>query len=94
MAIPAEEHLFGLKSAIYKNPYKNEVADTALSGFTLIGKDELRYELKLDSRESIKSLFMMTPYAYRTKKEDKEKILASESLMTEVHFLVLTYRKD
>lgn len=94
MAIPAEEHLFGLKAAIYENPYKNEVADTALEGFTLISRDEVRYTLKLDTAEGIRALFMMTPYAYRTKAKDREKVLSLSYLETSAHFLVLTYRKD
>ena len=94
MAIPAEEHLFGLKAAIYSTPYKNEVMDTALPGFSLIGKDELRYKLNLNTAEDIKSLFMMTPYAYRTNAEGRAKVLALEKLDCDAHFLILTYRKD
>ena len=94
MAIPAEEHLFGLKSAIYENPYKNDVADTAIESFTLISQDELKYTLELNTPSEIRALFMMTPYAYRTKKEDREKIFALNKLNTQAHFLVLTYRKD
>ena len=93
MAIPAEEHLFGLKSEIYETPYKNEVQDTALEGFELISCDEIKYELSLDTGEAIRNLFMMTPYAYRTKMSDREKVLSLTRLTTDVHFLVLTYRK-
>lgn len=94
MAIPAEEHLFGLKSAIYDTPYKNEVADTALEGFSLISEDELKYELNLNTQEDIRSLFMMTPYAYRTNEKGRERVLALNSLQTYAHFIILTYRKD
>lgn len=93
MAIPGEMHLFGLKSAIYETPYKNVVADTALSGFELIEDEPLTYKIGLDSPEAIKNLFMMTPYAYRTKPADREKILSLESLKTEVDFRVFVYRK-
>ena len=92
MAIPAEEHLFGLKSAIYEKPYKNIVDDTALEGFELLSRDELRYELRLDGN-GVRSLFMMTPYAYRTRPADRDRVLAMHSLSTEVHFLLLVYRR-
>ena len=94
MAIPGEEHLFGLKSAIYDVPYKNEVMDTRLDGFTLVSEDEVRYSIELNTREDIASLFMMTPYAYRTRARDKEKILSLDSLKTDAHFIILVYRKD
>lgn len=94
MVIPAEEHLFGLKRAVYETPYKNTVDDTAISGFELVSKEELKYPIKLTSVDDIKSLFMMTPYAYRTRPADREKIFSLEELQTDVHFLILVYRKD
>lgn len=93
MAIPGEEHLFGLKSLLYDTPYKNEVADTALEGFRLLDSIRISYELKLSGREEISSLFMMTPYAYRTRREACEKILTLDSLTTDVDFLLLVYEK-
>ena len=93
MAIPGENHLFGLKRAIYDTPYKNVVADTALEGFELIEDEPLTYKIGLDSQGAVRDLFMMTPYAYRTKPQDREKILALESLETEVDFRVFVYRK-
>ncbi len=93
MAIPGQMHLFGLKSKIYDTPYKNVVQDTALSGFRLIEDEPLTYKIGLDTPEAIKNLFMMTPYAYRTRPADREKILALDSLETEVDFRVFVYEK-
>ena len=94
MAIPGENHLFGLKKATYKTPYKNEVADPTIDGLDLILTERVAYDLLLDSSEKINSLFMMTPYAYRTKKEDKERVLALASLKTEIEFVVFVYKKQ
>ncbi len=94
MAIPGENHLFGLKAATYQKPYKNEVHDPRLTGFSLIETERIFYTLKLDSNEKIKSLFMMTPYAYRTRTEDRERVLSLSKLTTEVEFVVFVYRKD
>ena len=93
VAIPGENHLFGLKSLLYETPYKNEVSDTALAGFKLIREEKIAYELSLSSREEISALFMMTPYAYRTKREACEKILALDSLKTEIEFVLLEYER-
>lgn len=93
MAIPEEEHLFGLKAAIYEQPYKNKVAEYGLSGFDLIHTERVRYPLDLRG-DDVKSLFMMTPYAYRTKQSDKEKILSLEHLVTDADFRIFVYRKN
>lgn len=93
LAVPGEEHLFGLKSATYKTPYKNELADPNIEGFQLLSTERVSYNLDLNSREEIISLFMMTPYAYRTPPEDKKRVLSLESLKTAVDFVIFVYKK-
>ncbi len=93
MAIPAEEHLFGLKELLYEVPYKNTLSDTALDGFSLISDNEVRYTLSLESREEISALFGMTPYAYRTGSTGRERIEAADRLVTDAHFRVFVYKK-
>ena len=94
MAIPGEDHLFGLKSAIYDTPYKNKVEDTRLEGFRLVSQKELKYTIKLNTDADIRALFMMTPYAYRTGAEGRERVLSLSELETEAHFIILTYEKE
>ena len=93
MVYPGENHLFGLKSVIYKTPYKIEHTDTAIEGFELISYEELRYDVNLEDNAAVRSLFMMTPYAYRTGREDRERVLSLESLVTEAEFCIAVYRK-
>jgi len=90
---PAEEHLFGLKAAIYDTPYKNRPESTELQGFKLLSEEELRYTLTLEGKEQISSLFLMTPYAYRTSRQGRERVEALERLETEVHFRLACYEK-
>ena len=93
MVYPGEDHLFGLKSVIYKTPYKNEHTDTAIDGFELVSYEELKYDINLESSDDVRALFMMTPYAYRTGREDRERVLSLESLVTEAEFCIAVYRK-
>ena len=93
LVIPDREHLFGLKRVLYDTPYKNEVADTDLPGFSLVENREIRYSLTLTGKEKIADLFYMTPYAYRTSAKDKEKLALRDTLTTDVHFRILIYRK-
>ena len=93
MAIPDKKHLFGLKSALYKTPYENEVADTALEGFKLISEVRVAYNLSLTDKKAIGDLFMMTPYAYRTPKAARDAFFERDSLTTEVEFIIFVYER-
>ncbi len=92
-AIPLERHLFGLKAAIYEKPYENEVCVEEYEGFELMGQRRIEYEMTLEQREDIANLFRMTPYYYKTGKEDQQKLENVEKLVTEVAFAILCYRK-
>lgn len=93
MAYPGADHLFGLKSVIYKTPYKNEPQDTSVDGFRLVSHETLSYNIKLDTDGDVRALFMMTPYAYRTSKEDRERVLSLSEVSTEVEFIIDVYEK-
>ncbi len=94
LAIPDEEHLFALKEILYDTPYKNEVADTALCGFTLIANEALSFPLALERGEAIEDLFKMTPYYYRTPEEGKARLLSYSRLACTAAFRLLLYKKD
>ena len=94
MAIPERDHLYELKEQLYKTPYRNEVKDSALEGFTLIHDERLTFTMSLDSKDSILSLFKMTPYAYRTPRESAERLLSLPKLKCTADFHIFVYRKD
>ncbi len=94
MAIPDEEHLYDLKAKIYDTPYKNTVEDTKIDGFRLLEEKKVHYNMELDSRDAIRSLFMMTPYAYRTKPENKERIESLLKLDCRAEFILFVYEKE
>ena len=64
-----------------------------LDGFRLEESRELRYEITLRGQEEIESLFMMTPYYYKTGAADQRKLLDRTGLKTPVEFAVLRYKK-
>lgn len=94
MAIPSAEHLWELKKAIYDTPYKNEVKPYELEGFSLMGKQRITYEMKLDNQEDIDALFSMTPYYYRTGREQQERLARLGELTTTADFELLAYRNN
>ena len=92
-AIPLENHLFGLKSAVYDKPYKNKIESRELENFNISDFKEIKYTLKFTSNEDIISLFKMTPYYYKTSRDDQAKLESMTNLETEIEFGVIVYKK-
>lgn len=93
MVIPAKYHLWELKKAVYTNPIPNEVKDYEIEGFNFIEKQSVEYKIDLTSNDDIKALFMMTPYYYKTSKENFERLELLTDLTTTVSFEILKYTK-
>ncbi len=92
-AVPLEDHLWGLKSALYKEPYKNKPEKRNDDLFELVSQKEIKYEINLTDSETIGNLFKMTPYYYKTGREESERLLSMPELTTTVHFNVEVYKK-
>lgn len=92
-AAPLEDHLWGLKCALYREPYKNKPEKRNDELFELISSKEIRYDIHLDNSEDIGNLFRMTPYFYKTGREESERLLSMTELNTTVHFNVEVYKK-
>lgn len=93
LVYPDRDHLFSLKAAIYNTPYKNAPEGGELSGMRLDSVNSVAYTMDLDTPEAINSLFMMTPYAYRTSEAGRVRLSALTSLKCEAQFLIATYTK-
>lgn len=92
-AVPLEDHLWGLKCALYKEPYKNKPEKRNNELFELVSENEIRYDIHLNNSEVIGNLFRMTPYFYKTGREESERLLSMSELTTTVHFNVEIYKK-
>ncbi len=92
--VPTANHLYGLKAAIYKQARPNKPEKTEVEGFTLCKRRELAGNLTLNNTDDIRSLFEMTPYYYKTGKDDQQRLLSRSNLQTEIGFAVLVYEKN
>lgn len=90
---PGADHLKGLKSILYDVPYDNEEKTAEHSGFTHLADRRVRYTATVDG-EHVGSLFLMTPYYWRTSREDADKLKELSSLETELDFIISIYKKD
>lgn len=90
--IPAENHLWSLKKAVYDEPYKNSVKPYEMKNFTFIEKVNVDGVMKMENAEDVLNLFMMTPYYYKTSEEDTKKLLSSPPEEIEYSFEILVFR--
>ncbi len=93
LGIPGEDHLWELKSVIYEHPYKNQVKEYSLPPFRFIQSKKIYTKILLQNPKDIQNLFKMTPYYYRTKKEDLEKINHLKTFEVTIAFELLVYQK-
>lgn len=92
-AFPERRHLFGLKSLLYDTPYENTPMPLALDGYELTDERLVEKNAVISGENAIQSLFMMTPYYYRTRPEDKARLSGITSLETELSFRLAVYKK-
>ena len=88
-----EDHLFGLKKAVYDQPYKNDLRNDLPVTMEHIESCKVRFEIELAEAEDRMNLFAMTPYFYRTSRKDAEKLEKADGLITEVEFNIEVYKK-
>jgi len=92
-AVPLENHLFELKAAIYDKPYLNDFIPPEEEGFSVEEIIPVKYRINLDNTDDISGLFMMTPYYYKTGREDQEKLKSCSHLSVGLEFEIIVYKK-
>ncbi len=90
--IPGENHLFEMKEIIYDRPYKNDEKVPETEQLHLISATKVSDVVRIN-REDLKTLFLMTPYYYRTSESDRAKLDTVDEMDLTVEFVVLEYRK-
>ena len=88
-----ENHLMGLKKALYDNPRINPGREDLPTTMELVQKETLTENIRV-AKEDIEDLFAMTPYYFRTSREDHDKLFGLEHLDTEIAFDLFLYRKN
>lgn len=90
---PHRNHLKELKEILYEDVYENEVLDLDIENFSLTTFKEIQFEMNLD-QEAIASLFMMTPYYYKTSKVSSDRLKKYASLKCTASFIIYLYKKE
>lgn len=92
-AVPAEDHLFGLKSALYERPYQNVLAPYEMADFSLHSSHRITKTATISPTQDILDLFAMTPYYWKTSKAAAEGLATLPSLTTPLDFGIFVYEK-
>ena len=90
---PSPRHLFELKAAVYDAPYENKPNDYKLDSFVLAEETVFEYKADITSQEDIYSLFLMTPYYYKTSEEGMARLKALDDIEVTCGFVIQVYRK-
>lgn len=91
--IPGKNHLNGLKSVLYENPYENDEKEPELLSFKCEDQVRINDTIRIGSQEDIADLLTMTPYYWKTSKEGVERLKKLASLETQIEFIINIHSK-
>ena len=90
--VPGARHLFGLKEVLYDTPYLNDEKLPKTTELELVGTQRVSANITLQTQADIEAVFQMTPYYYRTRPGDKERLANLDTLQTDIDFIIAEYR--
>ena len=90
--VPGARHLFGLKEVLYDTPYLNDEKLPKTTELELVGMQRVSANITLQTQADIEAVFQMTPYYYRTRPSDKERLANLDTLQTDIDFIIAEYR--
>ena len=91
---PAARHLWELKEVLYDRPYLNREEDVPYEGFSYLEVVPVEAVLELPDRDTIRDLFSMTPYRWKTPKAGAARLEELDRLTVTAAFRVHVFRRD
>ena len=88
------EHLMGLKRAIYEQVRGNDGRADLPCEMKLIDERRVRFDIHVEGSDALQNLFAMTPYYWKTSRQDGEKLKKLSGLTTEVDMMIAVYQKS
>ena len=74
------DHLIEMRRIIYDDVHFSDATTPIPEGFCEISRSSLTYKVKIESTDDIKSLFMMTPFYYKTSEKGREELYSLDEL--------------
>lgn len=92
--VPAADHLWELKEALYDAPYRNPQRETPYPGFTYETIVPVDGVMELRSGADVQNLFRMTPYCWNTPASGRERLTALTGLNVRFSFRIHVFRRN
>ncbi len=87
-------HLMGLKRAMYETIHENEGRADLPKHLVQIDERSVRFDICVKGAEAVQNLFAMTPYYWKTSRQDAEKLKQLTELTTTVDMRIAVYQKQ
>ncbi|MGB7606676.1 MAG: methyltransferase domain-containing protein [Lutisporaceae bacterium] len=92
---PGAEHLFGLKEALYDNPYLNDENIPKVSSLEAVESINIKYDIQIEDSQDIINLLKMTPYYWNTNISRVQEFTQQVSkLDTTLDFVITVFKKN
>ena len=87
-----QEHLWGLKKALYSQVHENTERADMPSCMKRIDELKISFDISVQGKENVQALFAMTPYYWRTSRADAQKLELLETLDTKIDIDITVYK--
>lgn len=91
---PAENHLFELKSLIYRQANKHDVSKQVIEKLTLVEEQRLNYPMNFANSEDVLNLLAMTPFAFKASEELIAQLKSQAQFSCQADFILRLYKKE
>ena len=90
---PAENHLFELKSLIYRQANKHDTDKSPINALKLVTEERLNYAMEFNHSDDIINLLAMTPFDFKTTDQLLTDLKNKIQFNCQADFLIRLYRK-
>jgi len=90
---PAENHLFELKSLIYRDVKKHDTSKPIVNKLTLIDEQRLHYSMKFNNSTDLLNLLAMTPFAFKASSNLLDSLTKLNTFTCQADFILRLYQK-
>ncbi|MGN1345132.1 MAG: methyltransferase domain-containing protein [Traorella sp.] len=90
---PHTRHLYEFKKVLYEEVYENEIEIIQDEKICLLKQIQVNDTITINNNQDIQSLFMMTPYYWKSSKDVSNKVNQMKELSTTISFDIQIYQK-
>jgi 23S rRNA (guanine745-N1)-methyltransferase len=90
---PAENHLFELKSLIYRNPTKHDTSKPIINQLSLVDEQRLNYSMQFKNSADLLNLLAMTPFAFKASSNLIDSLKKINTFTCQADFILRLYQK-